>query len=564
MRIASWHQYLLGHVPGWGHRGGRSPDQARYWRGLRLAATPTSDAAPPRVGGGRFGLLPKALIVLLLGTAVVAAGGHSPTSSSTKKSLTVLENPGAFGNWPGLDPATDTSDAANGTYMSSIYGELFRAGAKGSIPDLASGYKLSSNLETLDIYLRQGVTFSDGTPFNAAAVAFNIKRDLEPQYACICLPNFPLASITTPSQYTVVLQLSRPFAAIVDAFPDEAPNWIVSPTALSKMGEKAFALTPVGAGPFKVVSDEPNSKLVLERNPSYWQKGRPYLDNLTFETVGNDQAAYSALLSGQAQAYEDFTTYSLIPKIKSQMEVTPALPSGTGSGQVQLNTTKPPFNNIVAREAMYYATNPGPLNKALNSGYGTVTESLRAPGQLFYEPKVPGYRTYNLAKAKALVHQLGGLSFQLDMESAPAMAKLATALQSEWAQAGIKATINLESFEQNIQDYSANNWQAKGAAGGGYDPAIGLGLNFWYASHAPFTGIHDPKLDAMINQGASTANLQARAAVYRSIYKYISDQAYSPVLFAVPYYSLAVHGVSGPGLSTPNSEVFWTDVSYRQ
>jgi peptide/nickel transport system substrate-binding protein len=476
----------------------------------------------------------------------------------------VLENPGAFGNWPGLDPATDTSDAANGTYMSAIYGELFRAGAKGSIPDLASGYKLSSNLETLDIYLRHGVTFSDGTPFNAAAVEFNIKRDLEPQYACICLPNFPLSSITTPNQYTVVLQLSRPFAAIVDAFPDEAPNWIVSPTALSKMGEKAFALTPVGAGPFKVVSDEPNSKLVLKRNPSYFQKGQPYLDNLTFETVGNDQAAYSALLSGQAQAYEDFTTYNLIPKIKSQMQVVPALPSGTGAGAVQLNTTKPPFNNIVAREAMYYATNPGPLNKVLNSGYGTVTESLRAPGQLFYEAKVPGYRTYDLAKAKALVKQLGGLSFQLDMETAPAMAKLATALQSEWAQAGIKATINLESFEQNIQDYAANNWQVKGAAGGGYDPAIGLGLNFWYASKAPFTGIHDPKLDAMIEQGASTANLQSRAAIYREIYKYISDEAYSPVLFAVPYYSLAVHGVSGPGLSTPNSEVYWADISYKK
>lgn len=555
----------MGHVPGGGHTGGRSPNRSRSWRGPWLSATLSSNAVAPRVSGGRLGLLHKALIALLLGTAVAAGGASSPASSSTKKhssakSLTVLENPGAFGNWPGLDPATDTSDAANGTYLSAIYGELFRAGPKGSIPDLVTSYKLSNNLETLDLNLRQGVTFSDGTPFNAAAVAFNIRRDLEPQNACICAPNFPVSSITTPSQYTVVLQLSRPFAAIVNAFPDEAPDWIVSPTALSKMGEKAFELTPVGAGPFEVVSDEPSSKLVLKRNPRYWQKGRPYLENLTFETVGNDQAAYSALLSGQAQAYEDFTTYSLIKKIKSQLQVTPALPSGTGAGAVQLNTTRAPFNNIVAREAIYYATDPGPINKALNAGYGTLTESLRAPGQLFYEAKVPGYRTYNLAKAKALVRQLGGLSFQLDMETAPAMAKLATALTSEWAQAGIKASINLESFEQNIQDYGANNWEAKGAAGGGYDPAIGLGLNFWYASHAPFTGIHDPKLDAMINQGASTANQQSRAAIYRSIYKYISDQAYSPILFAVPYYSLAVHGVSGPGLSTPDSAVFWADV----
>jgi peptide/nickel transport system substrate-binding protein len=526
-----------------------------------LGATLTSNAAPPRASRGRLSLLYGALIVLLLGTAVAAAGGSSPASSSKTKSLTVLQNTGAFGNWPGLDPATDTSDAANGDYMNSIFGELFRQGPKGVIPDLVTSYKLSSDLQTLDLDLRQGVTFSDGTPFNADAVAFNIRRDLEPQNACLCLPNFPVSSITTPSQYTVVLQLSKPFAAIVDAFPDEAPNWIVSPTALSKMGEKAFALSPVGAGPFEVVSDEPSSKLVLKRNPDYWQKGRPLLDNLTFETVGNDQAAYAALLSGQGQAYEDFTSYDLIQKIKSQLQVTPALPSGTGAGAVQLNTTRAPFNNIVAREAIYYATQPGPINKALNAGYGTVTQSLRAPGQLFYEPKVPGYRTYNPAKAKALVSQLGGLSFQLDMESAPAMAKLATVLASEWARAGIKVSINLESFEQNIQDYGANNWEAKGAAGGGYDPAIGLGLNFWYASHAPFTGIKDPTLDAMISQGASTANQQSRAAIYRSIYKYISDQAYSPVLFAVPWYNLAVHGVSGPGLTTAGPEVFWVDVS---
>jgi peptide/nickel transport system substrate-binding protein len=477
-------------------------------------------------------------------------------SANESRSLTALQGP-IFGTWPGLDPATDTSDAADHDYLNAIYGELFEQGPKGAIPDLASGYKLSSDLQTLDIFLRHGVTFQDGTPFNADAVAYNIRRDLSAQYACICLPSFPVASITTPDASTVVLHLSRPFAPIVSSFFSEAPNWIASPTALQKKGETAFALAPVGAGPFEVASDQPNTKLVLSRNPDYWQAGHPFLDHLTFLTVGNDQSAYGAMLSGQGQIYEEFSTYSLIPKMKGQLKLTPILPSPTGASFVQLNTTKPPFNNILAREAIYYATDPGPINRALYNGTATPTQSLRAPGELFYEPKVPGYRTYNLAKAKALVNQLGGLSIVVN---ASPPTTLATALISEWAQAGIKASLNLVTFAQSLQNYRANNWQVSSGGGGGYDPGILLGLPFYFESAAPFTGVHDPGLDQLIQQGVSVGSLQARSTIYRQIYKYISDKAYAPVLFFAPLYNVTVHNVTGTGLSTPGPEIFWEDV----
>ena len=109
----------------------------------------------------------------------------------------MLEETGLTGAWPtGLDPATDGNGSANQSYLNAIYGNLFELGANGqTIDDLATGYTITPDGKTVTIHLRQGVTFSDGTPFNAAAVAFNFKRDIAS--AVGDKPNWPVSSITT-------------------------------------------------------------------------------------------------------------------------------------------------------------------------------------------------------------------------------------------------------------------------------------------------------------------------------------------------------------------------------
>src|SRR5690348_7299628 len=137
---------------------------------------------------------------LLLAVVTAACGGGGSSSSSTTQpssapktggSLTVLEGAGFAGDWPaGLDPATNINGAADQSYMDAIYGELFELGPKGKIiNDLATGYSFSNDAKTITITLRQGVTFSDGTPFNADAVVWNIQRDLKS--ACTCKPTWP-------------------------------------------------------------------------------------------------------------------------------------------------------------------------------------------------------------------------------------------------------------------------------------------------------------------------------------------------------------------------------------
>jgi peptide/nickel transport system substrate-binding protein len=514
-----------------------------------------------------IGVLRRALscatVVVVVGAAALAGGATNASAAGSGGSLTVLENSGYIGNWPGLDPATDTNDVANNPYMDAIYGDLFEQGPNNKpIPDLATGYKITNGGLTVTITLRSGVTFSDGTPFNSTAVMQNIQRDLDPANAnaCGCVPNFPVASMSAPNPTTFVMQLKTPYAPIIEAFYNSGPNWTPSPTALAKMGETAFALNPVGAGPFTVVSDKPSSELQLAANPHYWQKGAPKLSSLTFTSIGSDESAYEAIQAGQAGAYQRFQTYSLIKTIKSKLTVaqTPA----TQPGVIQLNTTIAPFNNLTAREAIYYATDPNAINTSLLYGTGIVTQSMTGPGAAnFYSPKVPGYRTYNPAKAKALVKQLGGLSVALTIVSSPLEVQFAEALKSEWAAAGINATIASDNIGQAIAAFKADSWQAGVPFPGSFDPSIGTGLGE-YLSTSLLTGVKNPAMDALIAK-ATSGTASARAATFKQIWKLASDQAYGPFLPIPPVYQIAAKGVSGPGLTTTAPQIFWEAVTSK-
>ena len=328
--------------------------------------------------------------------AVVAVGlaacGSSSTSTSTSTtsasasgapkhggSLTVLEGASFAGSWPGLDPATDTDGAANQSYMNAIYGDLFELGTGGKlIPDLATGYSYANGGKTVNLTIRQGVTFSDGTPVNAAAVVYNWKRDLAG--TCTCKPELPrYAGHQATGPYSLSFTLSYVYAPFIDSLQADIFNWIVSPTALQKMGEKAFALSPVGAGPFTVVSDTLGSQLVLKKNPHYWEQGKPYLDNLTFKTVAADEAAYEAMLAGFGQAYEGMSTPQLVKTFESHFQVT-AEPS-TSPYDIQLNTKAAPFNDIRARQAIYYATNTAQIDQALFQNTYPVTAGVHRSGR---------------------------------------------------------------------------------------------------------------------------------------------------------------------------------------
>ena len=494
-----------------------------------------------------------AAAVVAMALAGCGSSNSGGTSAATTPhgggSLTVLEGSSFAGAWPGLDPATDTDGAANQSYMDAIFGELFELGQGGKIiPDLATGYSYANGDKTTVITLRQGVKFSDGTPFNAAAVAANWNRDLAS--SCTCKPIFlSKPVITTPGPYTVDLTLSYVNAPFIDGLQDDIFNWIASPAALRSMGETAFALKPVGAGPFTVVSDTPSSALVLKANPHYWQKGLPYLKTLTFKPVLDDETALKDLESGAGQAYEGMSTPQLAKSFQAHFTTT--VEPSTSPYDIQLNTMTAPFNNIRARQAIYYATDTPLLDQKLFGNAYPPTQSFTASAGLYYEPKVPGYLTYNLAKAKMLVKQVGGINISLDTITSPVAQTLDEGLAEEWEAAGMKVTLHNYDLTGLIAVFQSGKWQSFLQTAGAWDPEAGVGVAFRFASTSPFTGVKDPHLDSLIDAASGTIVSSQRQTFNDQINAYIAQKAYGPFLFPIAGYNIAGHGVAGPGLTTP-------------
>lgn len=495
--------------------------------------------------------------------------------AAEQKELTVLLQAGSTGSWPaGLDPATNVTGGLNLSLMNAIFGGLFQltADADGGNPRivgvLAEGYEIADHGRTLVIRLREGVTFSDGTPFDADAVRFNIERNIASP--CACAPRrWPWADsgrVTTPDAHTVELHFSRPYAAAINGFPVLNVNWIVSPTALERMGEDEFRLRPVGAGPFSVVSNRLSSKLVLERNPDYWQSGRPYLDRLVFQSIGSEQAAYLALLSGDAHVAEGITSTQLLAQARADDRIVATPQPPTSPYVVQLNTFAPPFDDERARAAIYYATDVEAIRNGLFDGSYRASQSFTAAGGLFHREEIPAYRAHDIDEARRIVDELGGLEVELGTIQSFVAEQVVTALQAQWREAGIDASIETHDVSALVREFESGEWQAMLQTAGSYDPESASGVSLRFGSDQLFSGVRDAALDRLLERAAAAVDHERRADLYFAAGRRISDHAYAPFLFAFAPAQLTIHGIEGPGLTTRippiavNTGVLWQDV----
>jgi peptide/nickel transport system substrate-binding protein len=483
----------------------------------------------------------------------------------------VLESKGYSGDWPdGLDPASNLDAIPNQDMMEAIYGQLFMLGPGGKIqPDLATGYTFSPDAKTVTITLRQGVKFTDGTPFNAQAVIDNWNRDFGPLAVKAGIsprwnvartnPKDPTSApvkgaFAATGPYTVVVHQNVPNGAFINQLFDSIPTWIASPTAVAKMGEQAFAKNPVGAGPFVVDSDTISNQLVVKRNANYWQAGRPYLDQITFKTVGTDETALETMLAGGAQVYGGLGETALIDQAQQHFQVLDQ--PGTSPYDLQLNTAIAPFNNPKARQAIYAATDFGPILQHIFGNRYPVVEGFTGPGGICYQQYVPGYQGYNPTLAKQLVQQSGLDKVTINLgtiSSSQVAVETTQALATEWAAVGIKTTLKSYVLNSLIQAFYQNNgkwWQSMVQTAGAFDPAGGIGVSFRFSSMSPFSGVHDPQLDNLLNQAQGSTNLSARCNFYHQAQQYIAKNYYGPFYFSLNPTNVSAKGIGGPGLTS--------------
>jgi len=545
------------------------------------------------------------ILSLGLSTIACAAGGGDDTDSTgggdgeaqSGGSVTTLLDAGFSGGWnTGLDPATSNTVGANLPQNSAIFGGLFTleadedGGNAGIVDNQAESHEWSDDDLTLTIKLREGVTFSDGTPMNAEAVVWNWIRALnsgstgtprlqlnlglpapelsqeflDSLYAALPadvdrnLVQQQLGTIVAVDDLTVSITLAAPDGSFVNGFPTSSLNLIASPTAFAEQGADDFKENPVGAGPFIITSNTLSERLELEKNSEYFKDGLPYLDTLNFQSILGGRRLYQKMKAGQGDVIEGMANINLIQEAEGNPDVGvfPGVP--TSPYVIQLNTRKPPFDDIKAREAIYYATDFEAINKGLFKDTGEMSQSFTASGGLFHNPEVEGYRTYDPEKAKELVDEIGGLTVNLGTVDVVTAKAVTTALQTQWAEAGIDVEIEAAPLGDVITSFISGEWESLLQTAGAWDPSVGIGVAVRFGSQSPFSGAPQPtepggttELDDLLADAVATTDEAERKAVYDEIAKYISDEAYAPFGMAFSPSQIVRTTVHGPGLTTP-------------
>ncbi len=270
------------------------------------------------------------------------------------------------------------------------------------LPGLAESWEFSPDALTLTLYLRQGVKFHDGTPFNAEAVKFNIERFLRPGVAF----RFMIAKIIeveVVDEYTVNLHLDRPFAPLL-AHLAHAFIGMFSPTAVKALGPGGVVEEPVGTGPFRFADWIRGERLILVANEDYWGE-RPRLDEITFKVVPEIGARVMMLEAGDAHV-----AWGVSPHDAPRLEADPAItllhaPAGPRTMYIGINNQLPPFDDVRVRHAINYAIDREAIVDYILLGVGEVSVAPIAPGTFGHHPVGPW--PYDPERARELLAEAG-------------------------------------------------------------------------------------------------------------------------------------------------------------
>ncbi|WP_091763601.1 ABC transporter substrate-binding protein [Blastococcus aurantiacus] len=265
----------------------------------------------------------------------------------------------------------------------SIYDPLMKRTPEGEPePYLAESMEPNEDLTVWTLTLRPDVQFHDGTPLNAEAIKTIWDNYLVAPGSNLAANLAEVQSVDVVDDLTVTYTLKAPNAAFPDLLTDPA-GWPFSPTAAAAAGADAGS-EPVGTGPFKFVSWQRDSQLVVEKNEDYWQPGLPHLDKITFRPIPDEDTRLSSLQSGDIDAMQSLRQ-STVSRARDVEGVDNYEFLGNNSGGSNFNTSRPPFDDLRVRKALALALDQDALIEVLG---GT---GLTPPSTQFFGPEDPFY-----------------------------------------------------------------------------------------------------------------------------------------------------------------------------
>jgi len=502
------------------------------------------------------------------GAGVVAAGPLLAACSSGSPSASHTSSPGAstpkrggtlsFGRETGptqVDPAN--SIVGGDVYtLDKIFEPLYITNPAGQLlPWLAQGHTVSPDAKTWTFALRPGVKFSDGRPLVADDVVFSILRAAHDQNGPLSFLDFAIKSLKSDGAHTVVATLSQPWAPFLSDISVFANG--VLPKDFGGQSESAFFANPIGTGPFTLKSLVKGGNVTLERNPHYWQPGKPYLDAVNFIYINDDNQRVLQLKGGQVQVISAVPA-AQVAALKADSSL---VLKAFGSWAVDLlffNEKVPMFADRHVRRAINYALNIEAIAKATT--YGTA-----APGNSFFPPSLQYYKhvptlSHSLTAARAELAKSRyphGFTMSILVPSGTTQwVAAATIIQQQLKPLNIKVTLNQLDNAAYTAAFEAFNYQAmiNGATNDISDPDEMASFQVDVkngGSHSFWTYYDNPKAIALVHQAETEFNNAKRATLYAQIQALVAQDApfialdYPPNIYA---WSPRLHGFAvNPG-----------------
>jgi len=397
-------------------------------------------------------------------------------------------------------------------------------------PYLAETLEGSEDLLTYEMTLKEGVLFHDGTPLNADAVVKHFNRLKDPATGCPCATSVGIIESMDlpdgPEGLAVTFNLNTPSVAFPDLLAGSS-GYIESPTAVATLGAD-FANAPVGTGPFRLTEFTPGERVVLEAFEDYWQTDEngiqlPYLDKLTVVPIPDSGQRVAALEAGDIDIFQ--TADSATVATAEDQGFAAQKISGSSSTILLMNNSKPPFDDVRARQAVAYAINKDVINERVYDGVRTPSYSGFALDSAYYNPDAETPR-YDPDKARELVDELGGLSFSLVCIPTPEASAILELVKQMGEQVGME--IELQTQEQGAfvnrmfsksGDYEAACFRSSHFI----EPdAIRPGLTTGDAGNLVFYS--NPEVDDLLDQARSTPDVEKRKELYFKVQEITAEE----------------------------------------